>query len=357
MNLGAVSNDRDNNFNLIRMIAAAAVLVSHAYPITGGMRREQPLEGLVGMTLGDLAVSVFFVISGFLITRSFDRSSTTWSWTAARLLRLFPALIVVVLLTVFVLGPATTHLGLESYFTNPRTYEYILRNLTLVSLQYDLPGVFPDAPLVGAINGSLWTLFHEVMCYFGVFVCGVAGLLRRPKLFAAALAAYFVGYFALAHPEAAKLATGQMLNLRKLSFPFAIGMALYMWRDHVRLHWLWVVVLGAAAYGGQFTPFAREAFLVWACYATFYLGYVPGGFVRRYNGLGDYSYGVYIYAYPMQQLMLYLAGDMTPIENMLYAFPATLFLAVLSWRIVEAPALAAKAKVVRPSRRRAPMPG
>ncbi|NNF24113.1 MAG: acyltransferase family protein [Rhodobacteraceae bacterium] len=153
------ADGHDNNFNLIRFLAASGVLISHAYPISQGPEAIQPLERLVGMTLGHVCVLIFFAISGFLILRSFDRSSTLISWTSARVLRIFPALIVVLILTVLFYGPLLTHLPIAQYFSAPETITYVPRNISLAFLQYPLPGVLVDAPYVGAINGSLWTLF------------------------------------------------------------------------------------------------------------------------------------------------------------------------------------------------------
>ncbi len=132
--LGDVCGGRDNNFNLVRIAAAAAVLVSHAFPIALGTGATEPLQPLIGRSLGWVAVSVFFAISGFLIARSFDRKMRLIDWIVARIMRLFPALLVVLLLTGLVLGPLVTVLPEGSYFSDPRVATYVLRNLTLLRL-------------------------------------------------------------------------------------------------------------------------------------------------------------------------------------------------------------------------------
>lgn len=338
---------RDNNFNLIRMVAASAVLVSHAFPIALGRGAEEPLEALLGQSLGSVAVAVFFAISGFLIARSFDRADRVADWVAARVMRLFPALVVVVLLTALVYGPLTTTLPAGAYFTDPEVATYVVRNITLARLQYDLPGVFDANPYPEAINGSLWTLFYEVLCYLGVLLIGLLGLLRRPRLLAGVLAAYFVLCLAAFLPAVEEALPSRARPLRNLSLPFAIGTALYVWRERIPLGWAGLVVLALPALALHGTVWFRPAFVLWLSYAVFALAYLPGGALRRYNRLGDYSYGVYIYAFPMQQLAVFLAGaaGMSAWLNMAVAFPATLALAVLSWHWVEKPGLASRHRV------------
>lgn len=342
--LGDVCGGKDNNFNLIRIAAAAAVLISHAFPLTLGSGETEPLRLLIGRSLGFVAVSVFFAISGFLIARSFDRNMRLTDWLVARVLRLFPALLVVVLLTAFVLGPLVTVLPAEIYFSDPRVASYVLRNFTLVSLQYDLPGVFGGLPYPRAINGSLWTLIHEVICYAGVLVLGLMGVLRRPQWFAAALAVYVAVYATIALPGMEEVVPGRAI-LRDLSLPFAIGMTLYVWRDLVPLGWGVCIGLGALAALLHGTPVFDGAFILWLSYTVFVFAYLPDGWIRRYNNLGDYSYGLYIYAFPMQQLTVHLFGPMTPWQNMAIAFPAALFCAMLSWRWIEKSALSARYRV------------
>ena len=154
--LDEVLGGRDNNLNAIRMAAAIAVLVSHAYPIALGPGQEEPLYALTGQSLGHFAVAVFFGISGLLIARSFDRRRSMVHFTAARIFRLFPALGVVLILTVLA-GAFVTRLSLVDYVSQPGTWTYVPANLSLAFLQYPLPGVFEQNPYGPAINGSLWT--------------------------------------------------------------------------------------------------------------------------------------------------------------------------------------------------------
>jgi len=128
-------------------------------------------------------------------------------------------------------------------------------------------------------------------------------------------------------------------HLRILSLPFLTGTAFWIWRDRVRL--CLPILLGTAvsAYFLHATVFAFPALIFFLTYAAFWLGYVPGGRMRQFNRLGDYSYGVYIYAFPLQGFVLWAIGPMTPVENILLALPLTVCCAIASWHLVERPAI------------------
>lgn len=339
--LGARTGDRANNFNLLRALAAIGVLVSHAWPLSLGVGATEPLFDTLGVTLGSLCVYVFFAISGFFITRSFVETPDWRRFLAARALRLFPALLVVLVATVLVAGLFLT--------TDPdRLWReapvYILRNLTLFRLQHELPGVFLNTPYGPVINGSLWTLVYEAVCYAGVFLAGLLGLLRRPRLFAVGLvvtaaACLVVPLFEGAHPRL-QAASGLVL-------PFAIGAGFYVWRDRLPLSPLaalamWGVVALLPASG----PVYSATFALALAYTVFVLGYWHWQPLLAFNRLGDYSYGIYIYAFPIQQLVAE-AGIRDPATNIMLALPPVLLCAVASWHLVERWALSLKPAPLR----------
>jgi len=334
--LGQMSQGRDNNFNLIRMVAASAVLVSHAWPLTRGPGTSEPLEALTGYSLGTLAVYVFFALSGFFVSASFVRSGSVADFAWARVLRLFPGLAVSVLLVALVMGPLVTTLPLGNYLQDPGTWTFLQRNITLVWAQYTLPGVFEANPYP-AVEGSIWTLIHEVLCYGLVFAAGVTGLLRRPRLMVLALAGYAVLWLVPVltqmplHPK--------LVQFHELSLAFVLGMAFWQGRDHIPLSALALAGLAGLAYATAATPVGLPFLMLLLTYGCFWLGHVPKGLVRRYNALGDYSYGIYVYAFPAQGLVVWLFGPQNPGLHSLLAFVPVLVMAMLSWHWVEAPAL------------------
>ena len=335
MVLGKVATGRDNNFNLIRMLAAIAVLVSHAWPMTKGAAAAEPLVGIVGATLGTLAVYVFFATSGFLITASLSRAASAPDFIATRALRLLPGLVVSVLLVALVIGPVVTTLPTDAYLSAPETWTFVLRNITLAKCQYTLPGVFAPNPLP-VIEGTIWTLIHEVACYAFVLALGVAGLFAHRRALIAALCAYGALWMLAA---LAPSLPHRLNDWRMLSLPFVMGMAAWVWRDRLTLN---AAILGAlivVAALTRHTPVAFPALAAAITYATLWCAYIPGGRIRTYNRLGDYSYGLYLYAFPLQGLAVWLAGPMSPTANIAMSLPAAFCCAVLSWHLIEKPAL------------------
>ena len=322
----------DNNFNLIRMLAALGVMISHAVPLTRGIGTPEPFEeALRGVNLGRVCVMVFFAISGFFITRSFTTKRDPLAFLRARALRIYPGLVVMLVLMLVVGGGWIATDPARFWRSAP---DYVIRTLTFVVSARWLDGILETAPFPREVNGSLWSLRFEVACYMAVLLAGLSGLFERRRMFlgcaAAFLAVYLVGPF---------LTTNFVIRRMLLvGLPFVIGAAFHLWRDRIPLSLPVLAVLAAAAVVLRPTPFFQAAFVLAMCYATFCLGFarLPG--LARYNALGDYSYGTYIYAFPIQQLAV-IWGFLTPLGNLAVAVPLTLACAVLSWWLVEAPAM------------------
>jgi peptidoglycan/LPS O-acetylase OafA/YrhL len=331
MRISTLASGRDNNFNLIRAVAASAVLVSHAFPLAGVAK--EPLEDWAPANLGRLAVAVFFSISGFFIAKSFDRRSSLVEFTVDRVLRIYPALLVVLFLSAFVLGPALTTLPLGSYFSSKETWRYVPDSLTLIRIRWLLPGVFETNPSA-AVNGSLWTLHLEVGCYAFVVLAGLLGGLRGKLRLGAAI--LFLAVYAAARIPS--LASPPPL-WAELAFPFAIGVAFYAFRDHIPLHWVIAGLLAIAAWVAHATPLYREVFVLALAYSAFCIGALRASFLLLYNRLGDYSYGIYILAFPIEQIVVLARPGIDPPALAVGAGVLTLAGAILSWHVLEGPVL------------------
>lgn len=345
MKLAALAQGRDNNFNLIRILAALAVLVSHSYPTALGPDAPEPLEARLGMTLGLVAVDAFFVTSGFLVTASLDARQSALRFAWARALRILPALAVMLLLSALVLGAAFTTLPLAAYFADAGPYHYLARGTTLFfGVEYHLPGVFEGNAYRGVVNASLWTLPYEVYMYSllaALWIVAGASAGARPdrfRLLVVALAAAAAIHVVVQHVQ-----HGGAGHFERLLFMFFSGAAFHVLRTHVVMSGrvFWLCVLGLAVASAE-----RQAFFVvyaaTAAYVLLYLAYVPAGAIRRYNRVGDYSYGLYIYAFPVQQSIAALMPGITVPQMIALAAAASLALAALSWHLLERHALGLK---------------
>lgn len=335
---------RDNNLNLLRMMAAMAVLVTHSFALCAGTAAAEPFQGALGMTVGTIAVDVFFVASGLLVTASLVNGGSLLAFACARVLRIYPALLVMLLVLVVVVGPAMSTLDTARYFGDPATAGYFVRNAALFfGVSYQLPGLWLQNPYPAAVNGSLWTMPYEVRAYACLAaIWWIAGRLpggQRRRLTSVALAAVVGLGSALIAQQFGGL---QLPHGVRLFFMFSTGAALFLLADRIVLSRAiaLTMLLGLSSLAGRGdTALFGALYLVTVAYLTLCLAYLPAGFIRRYNALGDCSFGVYIYAFPVQQAVIALWPGIAPGPTTVAAAICTLVLAIASWHLVEKPAL------------------
>jgi len=337
---------RDNNFNLIRLLAALCVLFSHSVAVLGLPSQQEFFFDHVGLSLAEMAVDVFFVTSGFLVTGSLINRRNVIAFLWARALRIYPALWIMLALTVFIVAPSLTSLSLADYLTAQQTYEYFAKCATLLSgVRYALPGVFETTPLKGEFNGSLWTLPIELRLYLylaaGWLILAAAPARRVQALTIIAPLACAVFLIIILR---GRLFGGAFNSADIRVFMFLYGTTLYLWRDKVPvrpgiLFAAFACLLLAAAFSSS-VFFAAYVF----CLAplVLHLAYLPKGRIRSINDWGDFSYGVYIYAFPIQQTLAFLFPGMSLLAMVALSGSASLGIAALSWTVIEKRALALK---------------
>lgn len=336
-----------NNFDFLRLLAATLVLVSHCYPLFGRGDQEF-ISRLVGFqTGGGIAVSIFFFISGYLLTGSLGQKPDLWKFIAARALRILPALAGVVLLSVLVLGLQLTNLPLDEYLRAPRTLSY-LGNIFVFPLQFDLPGVFVGAPDPG-VNGSLWTLPIEVAMYAVLTVLYAAGGLRRSL--APLIAVAFFAAFVLSQTywqwnwsnHGPVFLSIPLYNFFELGVWFFIGSAFNLYREQIAVSHTMALAVLIVLIASLWSPGVQIASIIAISYLTWYIAFCPLPLWRITAPIGDISYGVYLYAFPVQQAVYDLARDRLDFfEMMAVSLVVTYVLAFLSWRLIERPMLALK---------------
>jgi len=340
-----VGSHRNNNLGSLRLVGAMAVLLGHSFVLTLGLDNHDPISAVTrevaGYRLGlpGLGVAMFFAISGYLVTQSFIRRRGVVAYAEARLLRIYPALILAVALTLL-WGLFISSYGLD-YATSKQTLAYGFYGASLIDVRYALPGVFESNPLP-AVNGSLWTLPVELRMYAFVGLAGVLGVLGRRALFnLSALALIAVGTL---WPESPLLA--DPVHIRAAVF-FLVGAALYVNRDWIPLRAGGVVVVVVAAFVASLTPAYPLVFAIAFSYTILWLGLRPRGRLPDLAAHGDLSYGTYLYAFPATQFWVYALSPSSPWLVALLTLVTVLPLAWLSWRLVERPALARKGTVLR----------
>lgn len=343
---------QDNSFLLLRLLAACAVLCSHAFALVSGDPTLEPMRQRLGVTPGTLAVDVFFVVSGVLITQSLDRRQRALDFWVARALRILPALWAALLLTVL-MGAALGARPAPVYWSDPQTWRYLLWNGTVVwRTAYELPGVFTDLPYADAVNGSLWTLKVELRAYLGLFLAWalVQGT-GRPALqrwLALAVALALLG----AHLAALRAVPFEASPWRLYAF-FAVGSALYHWRDTVPFSAPLVALAGLLLAGGLAWPAAfGPAYTLALPLVVLGAALLPRGPVLAWNRMGDYSYGIYLYAFPVQQAVIQLCPGIGLLPAMAMALLLTAALAALSWHGLEQPAMSWGQRWLRAARPR-----
>ncbi len=333
---------RFNNIDALRLILSLVVLFPHSFPLATGSEDHEPLiwfsKGQIN--LGGLAVDWFFVLSGFLISQSWERSRTVWSFLKKRVYRIYPGYIVAAAVCIWVIVPLAGPEGFRVY--SGRT---VLENSWQVLLLrgFTTPDAFLNNPAPRAVNGSLWTITYEFWCYLGVVLLGLSTLLRRRGLvlglFGASVVISFVFEFFHLTPG------GKLLGLifgyppfwaRLLPYYLA-GVVAYQFREYFRpdRRLAALALLGLAL--GALTPHGVLFTLpTLGTYLVLYLAFTNDWKWHNAAGRGDFSYGIYLYAFPIQQLIMFRLGrTVDPLVLFALAFVPTVLAGVLSWHLVE----------------------
>ncbi|MEM7742792.1 MAG: acyltransferase [Pseudomonadota bacterium] len=338
----ALARGRRNNFDLVRLALAVAVVISHAWPLALGPGAREPLEGIFPVSLGGSAVLLFFFISGLLVTASAHRPDQGLAdFAIARAARIVPGLAVALGLTAIAFAGFA-----DAAYSLTVAEDYILRGLALVSPLHEVPGLFTENPYPLAPNGPLWTLFYEVACYgllalavrFGLLATTTGWILSGLGI--ALLCACSQTTSMPDGPIGYRLATGAPLGLA-----FYAGALCWRLRATLLVDWR----LGALLWIGSIAAGPSETVLPLYTIALGYLALLLAYRTPTIALGGDISYGVYIYGWPLAQMTVALVGEIDPIVLATLSTLAVLPVAVASWFLVERPALSLASRPARPA--------
>jgi len=333
-------NRDENRFDILRLLAAWLVLFSHCFPLTG-RPQDEPLGRLGIDTFGGVGVAIFFVLSGYLVTVSLERNRNLLAFLRKRVFRIYPGLIVVCLLCALVLGPLLTTLPQAAYWRHDGTWIY-LHTAGAWDIEFALPAVFADNPYPWVVNGSLWSLPYEITCYL---VLALLSLVPGPmRIKVALIAAALVVMVTVRPPEPAFSTHALFLGMDyyhgKLGLLFALGSVFACWRARIEPR-LWfalpmlvlALLLPYAQLKLLFYILGLGTLVLWLALYGLWLPRIPAR-------VGDWSYGAYLYGFPVQQVLAHFRLHEASFAGYVLACTVLTFaLAGLSWHLVEKPAL------------------
>jgi peptidoglycan/LPS O-acetylase OafA/YrhL len=335
---------RSSGFDYLRLGLAVAVLAWHSFRISDALT---DYDGWWGPFVR-LILPMFFALSGFLVAGSLERVTAIHHFIILRIMRIMPALFIQLLFSAIIIGGLFTVLPPADYFTHPMFLDYFWNSIGRV--RYFLPGVFTDNP-VPVFNVSLWTIPFEIKAYLLLISLWLMGAVRRPWLLMLSLLVMQCVSPLIETLQGAPLPPVSHVSGDVLVFAFCFGTALYLCRDTIPLRTSWALAALAIALLLLASPAGGDLAGPPAAYFTVWLG------LRNPQRIGvlasaDISYGIYLYAYPIQQSVVALFPDLRvwwfiiPVSLLL-----TLGMAILSWRHVEKPALGHRRRLIAASDR------
>lgn len=340
---------QNNNFDLLRLLAASMVLLGHSpYLFNGTFYSFDPFHQVFGVQMGTLGVQVFFIISGFLVAMSWEHNGSFMKFIASRAFRVFPALIVVVLLSVFVMGIAITDLPAHEYLKSKVSQSY-LKNATLFRMSYHLPGVFANNHET-TVNGSLWTLPYEFTCYLLLALLGLMCILKKKYIFLLLFVLFVLGDI-FCSQQLYKLIIPIIGTDIKTLYPFMLlffsGSLFYLFRKYIGFSLLGAIMAIATVFLVK-GPSHFYLSLIALPYIVLAMAFSKKLRLKKLSSLGDLSYGIYLYAFPVQQLIIQLCGSqLTLVGTILLSFIFTMLLALFSWHVIEHPCLKLKNRLLQ----------
>ncbi len=330
-------NHHGNNFNLLRFIFASLVIVSHVPELQDGNRSNEILTRIFHtISFGEMAVDSFFILSGFLIVKSWQGRPTVIEFLSSRILRIYPGFVVSALLCAFVVGPIY---GSSSYFQEFWVSGFLL-SLIKLKLSF-IPPVFQGSPYP-ALNGSMWTIPYEFLCYLAVLTTGVTIGFKR-KWFVLILFFICAGVHFINRLEFASLPLDIYF---RLGMAFSAGALFYLY--NISIPWnKKIATISMICFSGLLfiKPLAEPALCIFFGYSVIYYAKFGTTFLR-FNQFPDISYGVYLYAWPVNKIVLWAYPNMNVYIAMLVVFLISILFGIFSWYLVEKPFMKLK-KVVR----------
>jgi len=339
--LADILDPENNSFNLIRLIAALSVLFPHSFLIAVGPGAPEPLSNFTPFNLSQHAVNAFFVLSGLTLSQSIVSKPGIRRFAIARALRIFPALIGFGLVFAFVIGPLFTKQPMREYWSDVHTWIYALG--VPVFFQHATPPheIFTNIPLANSINNPLWTIKYEVAAYAALAVCSLVGLLRSRDAVLLSTAILF-GLLIIFNAETDEGLRGALHQVARFGLCFMLGVLAFFYRSRISVSWRYLPITVVLAFSLRGTFLEKHVFIVVVAHFVLVFGAMNFGLLTEWTRKTDISYGTYIYGWPIQQSIVssFISIGVYGLASLsLVIVPV---FGILSWLIIEKPALGAK---------------
>lgn len=346
-NMDDSQKNKFNNLNSLRLFAAILVIYGHMYALLG-----QPSNHIVGNAVSSIAVKIFFIISGYLLCESWKRDPSILRYSVRRFFRIIPGLVFLILVTAFIVGPIFSTLNVREYFTDPNFRSYFSNMFLYIS--YTLPGVFYSNIYPVAVNGSLWSLPAEVFMYILLpVVFNIGKLNKSPKnslmVFSILLIILDLSINILVPNFRLIVYATNLKDVLNLAPYFFMG-SLFAFPEIKKFLNIQVAFTAIAALVSfQFPVYLNEPLLlIFLPYCVLSFGLAQRPLFWRIGLKNDYSYGVYLYGFLVQQMLISIFGTQFSVNRyFILCTLATMIFAVISWHLVENKAQTLSKKILQ----------
>jgi peptidoglycan/LPS O-acetylase OafA/YrhL len=334
MKISEFLNKEKNNLDLMRIILACLVIVGHSNALNGsGDYWIDPIEHFFEFTYsGALAVKLFFFISGLVVTNSYLSKKSPVYFIASRFFRIMPALLFVLLMTVFVFGPILTKYNVSDYWSQLNYYAYIRHNIIFYSNNL-LPGVFHDNLYPNIVNGSLWTLRYEVGCYIVLLVLFM--LLGNKNKYYFIVPIVLITIDALLPMKFKLFFTDDYPQKYLLPMCFSYGVLFAILKDKIKIDIFLVAIPILLFFLFKDTRYVEVIFIIASCNMLIYLA--SRKFVLKFKPKHDISYGIYLWGFLIQQSLFHFFGHIFIGFHCLIAIVVSIIFGLISFVYIERP--------------------
>lgn len=335
-----IRDGHDNFFTPLRLLFALLVVVGHTSIVALSDPLAEP-HVFFHYNFSYLAVNLFFIASGFLVTKSMLYRGNIAEFASARILRIYPALIALLIFILFIIGPLATSLPWAEYFTHVDVLKQPFAVLSFYETNMELPRIFePNGePMAGA---PLWTLRYEFMAYIGTAIIFSMGFMKKKWMVLAQFILPSFGWVAAHSFGFYDHIPATLQALLRFGIAYGLGATIFAYRDRLSFHALGIpVMMLLAALTSQLQVFEVTMNLMLA-YFVMWAAYVKAPRLDFLKKLSDVSYGVYIYHWCIMQIVFMWFPNLSVTGLLLITLPVTYWLATLSWHFVEKPMLVNK---------------